>query len=262
MTGPEQGEIRETSFQHDAHPKLEVEIGILTMGKRTLSMALTSLLLQEGHNIRIHIVDTSETPVINRDDVVFALRLAFDRQIPCGYEHSREREKAFSAGRLKLLEALTGKHICFMDDDVVVPALTLDKMLDYVARNGVYGYLSPVCKNGVIPRGALSTESNYCPGAIFYQDDVVRKVLVDYYSTTVDVLDKKTDASKVWEVAFMTELFPALNRTCICQPDNLVYHLDYNERQNWDLLERQLIDNSTAKARELAAKYSPSKIGS
>ncbi len=105
-----------------------IEIGILTKGKPTLSLALGSLLLQENRNIRIHIVDTSESPVIKRDDVVYALRLAFDREIPCGYEHSRERRRAFSVGRLKLLESLKGPHVCFMDDDVVMASSTLAQM--------------------------------------------------------------------------------------------------------------------------------------
>lgn len=251
-------ESHENQSNEDAPPsqrKLTVEIGILTMGKQTLSMALTSLLLQESQNIRIHIVDTSETPVINRDDVVFALRLAFDREIPCGYEHSRERDRAFSVGRLKLLESLRGNHICFMDDDVVMPSLTLARMIGFVENNGIYGYLTPHCKNATIPHGALSTASSYSPGAIFYQDDLIRKILMDYYSSTVDVLDKKKAREKVWEIAFMTELFSALGRERILHPDSVVYHLDYNERPNWQLLERQLIDQSIAKARQLTKKH-------
>jgi hypothetical protein len=236
--------------------KMTVEIGILTRGKQTLSMALTGLLLQERRDIRIHIVDTSEKPVINRDDVVFALRLAFDREIPCGYEHSREKDKAFSVGRLKLLETLTGPHVCFMDDDVVMPALTLDRMLEYLGQNGVYGYLSPICKNAVIPQMSFSASCAFSPGAIFYQDETVRNILLDYYSSTVDVLDRRS-GEKVWEIAFITELFHLLGRKSVCQPDTVVYHLDYNERPNWDLLERQLVEHSAAIARELAAKYAP-----
>src|SRR5438552_4862805 len=60
-----------------------LEIGILTRGKPTLSMALASLLLQEPRNLRIHIVDTAERPVIQHEDFSSALRLAFDRGIPC-----------------------------------------------------------------------------------------------------------------------------------------------------------------------------------
>lgn len=259
MADLERGGNRVIDHSPDRQSKLTVEIGILTMGKQTLSMALTSLLLQESQNIRIHIVDTSETPVINRDDIVFALRLAFDREIPCGYEHSRERERAFSVGRLKLLESLKGNHVCFMDDDVVMPSLTLAGMIGYVENNGVYGYLTPHCKNAVIPHGALSASSSYSPGAIFYQDELVRKVLMDYYSSTVDVLDKKKAREKVWEIAFMTELFSALGRECLSRPDSIVYHLDYNERPNWDLLERQLVENSIIRARQLVKKYAIAK---
>ena len=32
--------------------------------------------------------------------------LAFDRRIPCNYEYLREKERAFSTGRLRILEAL------------------------------------------------------------------------------------------------------------------------------------------------------------
>ena len=47
----------------------DVEIGILTSGKPTLGMTLSSLLMQQVQNIRVYIVDTAEKPVINRDDV-------------------------------------------------------------------------------------------------------------------------------------------------------------------------------------------------
>ena len=68
-----------------------LEIGILTLGKPTLSMALASLLLQEPRNLRVHIVDTAERPLIHHEDFSSAMRLAFDRGIACTYEHRRER---------------------------------------------------------------------------------------------------------------------------------------------------------------------------
>src|SRR5947207_11575153 len=90
-----------------------LEIGILTIGKPTLAMALSSVLLQEERRIRIHLVDTSPAPIIDRTEVQFALRLAADRQITCSYEHLHDDKRAFSLGRLALLETLKGPHVCF-----------------------------------------------------------------------------------------------------------------------------------------------------
>jgi hypothetical protein len=73
-----------------------IGVGILTKGKPTLSMVLVSLLMQDGCPLRVHIVDTAPSPVVRRDDVVFALRLAFDRQIVCEYEYSREKDPALT----------------------------------------------------------------------------------------------------------------------------------------------------------------------
>jgi len=233
------------------------EIGILTKGKPTLGMVLVSLLLQEMHDISIHIVDTSESPVVRRDDVVFALRLAFDRGIPCTYEYLRERERAFSVGRLKLLESLRGRHICFMDDDVVFASSTLPRLLRQAGSVGEYGYVAPTCRNAGMPGGALGGRAHYGPGGIFYQDEIVRTILLEYYSTTVDALDRKKARAKVWEIAFLTELFEALGRPYFVQTDNVCYHLDYGERPNWDLADTALLRNSLVKARELVAKYAP-----
>lgn len=233
-----------------------IEIGILTKGKPTLSMALVSLLLQENRNIRIHIVDTSDTPVIKRDDVVFAMRLAFDREIPCGYEHSRERRRAFSVGRLKLLQALTGRHICFMDDDVVMASSTLALMLPVLQANPGYGFVSPFCKNAGFVGGPLSGTAHFSPGGVFYQDEIVRKILLEYYDTTTDVLDEKKVPDKVWEISFLTELFTQLGRKCIVLPDTITFHLDYREHPNnliWD--EAKLVHRSAMKARELVSKH-------
>lgn len=233
-----------------------IEIGILTKGKPTLSMALVSLLLQENRNIRIHIVDTSDSPVIKRDDVVFALRLAFDREIPCGYEHSREKRRAFSVGRLKLLQTLTGRHVCFMDDDVVMASSTLALMVPVLQENPGYGFVSPFCKNAGFVGGPLSGIPHFSPGGVFYQDEIVRKVLLEYYDTTTDVLDEKKVPDKVWEISFLTELFSQLGRKCIVLPDTITFHLDYRERPNnlnWD--EAKLVHRSSMKARELVNKY-------
>src|SRR5690349_14184093 len=130
-----------------AEPAVPIEIGILTIGKPTLAMALASLLLQNPTNLRIHIVDTAERPVIHHDDFSSAMRLAFDRGISCTYEHRRERQRNFSTGRLALLETLKGPNICFMDDDVVLPSGSLRMLGAFVAAHPDYGFLAPALKN-------------------------------------------------------------------------------------------------------------------
>ena len=60
----------------------------------------------------------------------------------------------------------------------------------------------------------------------------------------------------MWEIAFLTELFPMLGRSTHVQADNVIYHLDYHERPNWDLLQEDLVRTSRDKARELVDKYS------
>jgi glycosyltransferase involved in cell wall biosynthesis len=232
-----------------------LEIGILTWGKATLSMALTSLLLQEPRYLRIHIVDTADRPVIHYEDFSSAMRLAFDRGIPCTYEHSRERNRAFSAGRRALLEALNGPHICFMDDDVVLPGSALRQLTDFIDAHPDYGYLAPVVKNAAPLRNALGSRIQFTPGTVFRQDAVVRKILLDYYSNTVDVLDKQNARDKVWEIGFLTELFPLLGRPGYAQPDNVIYHLDYHERPNWELMRDDLLRTSRRKAHELVLHY-------
>ncbi len=254
--GVQDNDPGETEKQSQAQSDVPVEVGILTKGKPTLSMALVSLLLQEHRNIRIHIVDTSDSPVIKRDDVVFALRLAFDREIPCGYEHSREKHRAFSVGRLKLLQALTGPNVCFMDDDVVMASSTLMLMMPELRANSDYGFISPFCKNAGFVGGPLAGVLHFSPGGVFRQDPLVRKILLEYYATTVDVLDSKKANEKVWEISFLTELFNLLRRRCVVLPSTVTYHLDFRERPsnlNWD--EGRLVRTSALKARELVEKF-------
>ncbi|MDQ3927706.1 MAG: glycosyltransferase family 2 protein [Chloroflexota bacterium] len=239
-----------------ANEDLLLEIGILTIGKPTLSMALSSLLLQDERRIRIHIVDTAPSPIINRPEVQCVLRLAADREIRCTYEHVHDDKRAFSTGKLAIIETLSGPNICFMDDDVVMPSQALATMLRFFEQNPVYGWLAPYCKNAGTVRTALSGRSHYSPGGVFYQDKLVRNILLEYYETTVDVLDKQRSSNKVWEIAFLTELFPLLGRTTNVQNDNVIYHLDYHERPNWDLLQEDLVRTSRRKAEELVGKYS------
>lgn len=233
-----------------------LEIGILTIGKPTLSMALSSLLLQDESRIRIHIVDTSPRPIINNAEVQSTLRLAADREITCTYEHLHDDKRAFSLGRMALLETLKGPNIAFMDDDVVMPSRSITIMLEWINSNPGYGWLAPFCKNVATRRTALAGRPHYSPGGAIFQDRMVRNILLEYYETTVDVLDKQRAGRKVWEIAFLTELFPMLNRSTHVQMDNVIYHLDYHERPNWDLLQEDLVRTSRDKARELVDKYS------
>ena len=232
-----------------------IEIGILTIGKPTLAMALASLLLQNTPDIRIHVVDTAQRPVIHNEDFSSAMRLAFDRGISCTYEHRRERGRNFSAGRLALLEALTGPHICFMDDDVVLPSGSLGLSSAFIATHPDYGYLAPALKNPGTRRTALGGRTQFAPGSVFRQDETVRRILLEYYATTVDVLDRPRSGTQVWEVAFLTEVFPLLGRPCYTQPDNVIYHLDYHEEPNWDLLREDLLSATRAQARALVLKH-------
>jgi hypothetical protein len=240
--------------QDDGEPLLE--IGILTIGKPTLSMALSSLLLQDEQRIRIHIVDTAPTPIIDRVEVQSVLRLAADRGIRCTYDHLHDEKRAFSLGRLALLEALSGPNICFTDDDVVMPSGAIPQLLAFIRDHPDYGWLAPYCKNAGTIRTALGGRPHYSPGGVFHQDRLVRNILLEYYDSTVDVLDKQNSNNKVWEIAFLTELFPLLGRSATVQSDNVIYHLDYHERPNWDLLQESLISTSRRKAEELIKKYS------
>jgi hypothetical protein len=235
-----------------------VGVGILTKGKPTLSMVLVSLLLQERCSLRIHIVDTAPSPVVRRDDVVFALRLAFDRQIICEYEYSREKERAFSAGRQRLVEALPVPYLVLMDDDVVLPAHTLARLVERAATLTNWGYITPVCKNYGVTRLPFGERAHYTPGGLIYQDDLVRQILLEYYGTTVDVLDAKRTAGKVWESVFLSEVFERLGRLCVTLEDCVSYHLDYHQRSEWHPNESELIANTRARLRALLDRVLPS----
>src|SRR6266571_9337066 len=177
-----------------------IEVGVLTKGKPTLGMVLANLLMQDLDGLRILIVDTSDSPVINREDVLFALKRSQDRGIRCDYQRSKDRQRNFSVGRLALLEQLKGPHLCFMDDDVVLPSSSMTRMAAQAFANGVYGYIAPTCVNAGASRGFLSGRPHYSPGGIFFQDELVRRMLQEYYKTTVDVLDAKQAPEKVWEL--------------------------------------------------------------
>ncbi|MDQ6694325.1 MAG: glycosyltransferase family 2 protein [Chloroflexota bacterium] len=253
QTRPITAETLEPTTPSGSQPLLE--IGILTIGKPTLCMALSSLLLQDEKRIRIHIVDTSPSSILNRQEVQSALRLAADREITCSYEHLRDDKRAFSRGKLALLETLKGPNICYTDDDVVMPSGAIKQMLHYILHNPGYGWLAPECKNMATVRTALAGKAHYSPGGVFSQDRTVRNILLEYYESTIDVLDKQRASKKVWEIAFLTELFPMLGRSIHVQKSNVIYHLDYQERPNWDLLQEDLVRNSVSKAQQLIEKY-------
>jgi hypothetical protein len=235
-----------------------IEIGILTKGKPTLAIVLANLLLQDFDRIRILIMDTGDEPVIKRDDVLFALKLAADRGIRCDYDRSRDRARRFSAGKLRLVEELSGPYLCFMDDDVAMPSNVLSRLAASAFAHQRFGYVAPRCVNAGVRHGFLENRPHYAPGGIIYQDDLVRRILLDYYATTRDVLDPGPDRqNRVWELAFLTELFPALGRPGIVQEDNISYHLDYHQELNWELLEERLLRTTRAKVEELVRKHAP-----
>jgi hypothetical protein len=234
-------------------PDEPVQIGILTEGKATLAMVIVGLVLQESVPLDIYIVDTAESAVIKRDDVVFAMRLASDRGVYCGYEHIRERNRKFSVGRLRLLDELTGPLISFMDDDIVLAPSATHNLYVRARDAGVFGFLSPICKNWGDADSHLPGRPHYSPGGIIYQDPIVRRVLREYYQTTTDVLDARGGPDRLWEKAFLSELFPSLGRESEVRQDCLSYHLDYRERPVRYRVDDGTVQASVAHARALAA---------
>lgn len=244
-----------TSAPHPGTPPEEgIEVGILTKGKATLGEVLVSLLLQDAVRVRIRLVDTSARPVINREDVRFALRLAADRGIECSYDFAGSSERAFSEGKARLIGALTGRYLCLTDDDVVMPSGALSRLLATARHSGVFGYISPFCKNSPNVSGDWGGCPPCTPGSLIYQDAVVHRILLEYYLTTVDVLDRDKSEAKVWEQAFLTHLFAALGRSCARQDETVIYHLDYGEGPRWIDEERKVVARSTKVAEDLAAR--------
>lgn len=230
-----------------------VDVGVLTRGKATLGIALTSLLLQEDCPVRVHIVDTGDSPVVNRDDVTLAMRLAFDRGIPCSYERVREPRRGFSLGRSRLLKALRGPHVCLVDDDTAFGSLALGRLLRSALSLPEYGCVSPACRNSTVPLGWECRNLAYTPGSLFFLDRPLRDMMLRYYSSTVDIVDALNGAEKVWEVAFISELLTQLRRPCLSEPGAVIYHLDYQDLQMWNLFEGTIIRRSARLAREMVA---------
>jgi hypothetical protein len=240
-------------------PSTTVQVGILTKGRPMLAMVIANLVLQEEHPLEIFVVDTGDQPAIKRVDVMSVLRLAQDRQVRCEYELHRDRQRAFSSGRLKLLNSLTGPLIAFMDDDIVLAGTT---SIASLARRAVelgprLGWVAPYCINAGSARGFLKDTPHYSPGGVFAQDDVVRNILLEYYDNNTDVLDARGPRERVWELEFLTELFPALGRTTEVQHDTVSYHLDYGGGTRWDLMEEALLATTRRELNRLVAKYAP-----
>jgi hypothetical protein len=239
-------------------PDEPIQVGILTEGKATLAMVLVALILQESHPLDIYIVDTAESAVIKRDDVVFAMRLAFDRGVHCSYEHIKEKNRAFSVGRLRLLDELTGRLISFMDDDIVLDPNAVRTLYGWARQAGSFGFVSPVTKNWGGAESHLPGRPHYSPGGLINQDETVRRLLREYYTTTSDVLDVRASGERLWEKAFLSELFPALGRECQVRQDCLSYHLDYRERPVRSRIDDAIIQASIDRARQMAASAATS----
>jgi hypothetical protein len=238
-------------------PDETVQVGILTEGKATLAMVIVGLVLQESVPLEISIVDTAESAVIKRDDVVFAMRLAFDRGVHCGYERIKERNRRFSVGRLRLLDELKGPLISFMDDDIVLaPSATRD-LYGWAREAGEFGFVSPVTKNWGDADSPAPGRPHYSPGGLIYQDATVRGILQEYYDTTTDVLDARGPGERHWEKAFLSELFPALGRPCAVRPSCVSYHLDYRERPVRYRVDDDVVRASIDYARAAAARVVP-----
>ena len=224
-----------------------------------LATVVATLVLQEEHPIEIFIVDTGEQPSIKREDVKSVLRLAQDRRVRCEYELHRDRQRAFSSGRLKLLESLTGPLIAFMDDDIVLAGMAAMASLARRAEQlgPRLGWVAPLCVNAGSARGFLRDRPHYSPGGILAQDDVVRGIMLEYYNNNTDVLDARGPRERVWELEFLTELFPALGRVTEVQNDTVSYHLDYGGGTRWDLMEEALAATTRRELHRLVAKYAP-----
>ena len=246
-----------TSTEASTSPSIQV--GILTKGRPMLATVIANLVLQEEQPIEIFVVDTGDQPSIKRVDVISVLRLAQDRHVRCEYELHRDRQRAFSSGRLKLLENLTGPMIAFMDDDVVLTGMGALASLAHRADElgPRLGWVAPYCVNAGTSRGFLKDRPHYSPGGILAQDQIVRNILMEYYNNNTDVLDARGPRERVWELEFLTELFPALGRVTEVQHDTVSYHLDYGGGTRWDLMEEALLAATRRELNRLVTKYAP-----
>jgi hypothetical protein len=241
----------------DAARQATIQVGILTKGRPMLATVIANLVLQEELPIEIFIVDTGDQPSIKRVDVQSVLRLAQDRHVRCEYELHRDRQRAFSGGRLKLLENLKGPLIAFMDDDIVLGGMAAMASLARRAKalGPELGWVAPYCVNAGSARGFLKDRPHYSPGGILAQDALVRNIMLEYYNNNTDVLDARGPRERVWELEFLTELFPDLGRVTEVQHETVSYHLDYGGGTRWDLMEEALLATTRRELHRLVAKY-------
>ena len=236
-----------------------LQVGILTRGKPTLGMVLVSLLLQEAIPLRIHMVDTASRAVIERDDVRFALRLASERNIRSTYERLNSSDRAFTDGKLALIRELPGRYICLIDDDIVMPSSTMADLWATAQSLSEFGFIAPSLRNSPHPKSPNLLGLQYSPGSVIFQDEAVRSILIEYYRSTVDVLDHRRSIEKVWEIAFLTGMFNGLGRPCIDRSDIVSYHLDYQARPVWHDDEQALVNRSISLAQRLITNHRPSE---
>ena len=146
-----------------------------------------------------------------------------------------------------------------MDDDIVLANMVAIASLARRARElgPRLGWVAPFCVNAGSARGFLKDRPHYSPGGIFAQDEVVRNILLEYYNNNSDVLDARGPRERVWELEFLTELFPALGRTTEVQHETVSYHLDYGGGTRWDLMEESLLATTRRELNRLVAKYAP-----
>jgi hypothetical protein len=135
------------------------------------------------------------------------------------------------------------------------PAGTLARLCERSRELDNWGYVTPVCKNYGVAGVPFGERPQYTPGGLIYQDDVVRRILLEYYGSTVDVLDAKRTRGKVWESVFLSELFGKLGRSCAVLDECVTYHLDYHQRAEWHPNENELVANTRARLRELVQQF-------
>ncbi len=248
-----------TSVANQVKAEEHLQVGILTRGKPTLGMVLVSLLLQEAIPLRIHMVDTAKSAVIERDDVRFALRLASERNIRSTYERLNSSDRAFTDGKLALIRELQGRYICLIDDDIVMPSSTLADLWATAQSFSEFGFIASSLLNSPQAQSPNLVGLQYSPGSVIFQDETVRSILIEYYRNTVDVLDHRRSTTKVWEIAFLTGMFSGLGRPCIDRSEVISYHLDYQARPVWHDDEQALVNRSVGLAQQLITNHRPSE---
>jgi hypothetical protein len=146
-----------------------------------------------------------------------------------------------------------------MDDDIVLAGMAAIASLARRAEElgSQLGWVAPYCVNAGSARGFLKDRPHYSPGGILAQDEIVRGILLEYYNNNTDVLDARGPRERVWELEFLTELFPALGRITEVQHDTVSYHLDYGGGTRWDLMEEALAATTRRELNRLVAKYAP-----